>query len=321
MADLSFLSGIAGGLGSAIGGLFQNKTNLKIARETNQAQMDLAKYQADRDLDLWNLNNAYNTPSAQMQRFEEAGLNPNLIYGNGQASSGNSSSPARGYESPTLHRPQVDNSYITSSAQLFMNGLVQASQVRKNDADSALAYQNAQNAQTNNELLQLKKTFQFYQNAKTKEEADIWRERLASEIHRMDMQGLQSFSQSMLNDSNRITNDALRPLMMEEKQASIAYTIQNTALSKANTSIAQQEASYRSRLCAARIANLISSTQLNDSRSNLTNLESEIKTILITSGLNLNNDEIDRLTYQFANDAEENSWAKFVKFASKIISK
>ena len=28
----------------------------------------------------WNMENAYNTPSAQMQRYQAAGLNPNLIY-------------------------------------------------------------------------------------------------------------------------------------------------------------------------------------------------------------------------------------------------
>jgi len=31
-------------------------------------------------IELWNMQNAYNTPSQQMQRFKEAGLNPNLIY-------------------------------------------------------------------------------------------------------------------------------------------------------------------------------------------------------------------------------------------------
>jgi hypothetical protein len=29
---------------------------------------------------LWNMQNAYNTPKQQMQRYKEAGLNPNLIY-------------------------------------------------------------------------------------------------------------------------------------------------------------------------------------------------------------------------------------------------
>lgn len=31
--------------------------------------------------DQWHANNAYNHPSAQMARFREAGLNPNLVYG------------------------------------------------------------------------------------------------------------------------------------------------------------------------------------------------------------------------------------------------
>lgn len=32
---------------------------------------------------LWNIQNAYNDPSAQMQRLRNAGLNPNLVYGKG----------------------------------------------------------------------------------------------------------------------------------------------------------------------------------------------------------------------------------------------
>ena len=34
-------------------------------------------------LDMWNRNNEYNTPLAQMQRLKDAGLNPNLMYGQG----------------------------------------------------------------------------------------------------------------------------------------------------------------------------------------------------------------------------------------------
>lgn len=33
------------------------------------------------NLDLWHLMNEYNSPAAQMQRYQDAGLNPNLIYG------------------------------------------------------------------------------------------------------------------------------------------------------------------------------------------------------------------------------------------------
>lgn len=32
------------------------------------------------NLQMWNLTNQYNAPASQMQRFQDAGLNPNLIY-------------------------------------------------------------------------------------------------------------------------------------------------------------------------------------------------------------------------------------------------
>lgn len=35
----------------------------------------------NRMISFWNMQNAYNTPKEQMKRFAEAGLNPNLIYG------------------------------------------------------------------------------------------------------------------------------------------------------------------------------------------------------------------------------------------------
>lgn len=33
------------------------------------------------ELEMWNLKNQYDSPAAQMQRYQDAGLNPNLIYG------------------------------------------------------------------------------------------------------------------------------------------------------------------------------------------------------------------------------------------------
>lgn len=36
-----------------------------------------------RSIDMWNMNNAYNDPSAQMERLKQAGLNPNMVYGGG----------------------------------------------------------------------------------------------------------------------------------------------------------------------------------------------------------------------------------------------
>lgn len=48
----------------------------------SQAGNAFASRRANRRLvEFWKMQNAYNHPTAQMQRLQEAGLNPNLIYG------------------------------------------------------------------------------------------------------------------------------------------------------------------------------------------------------------------------------------------------
>lgn len=84
----------AAALGSGVSGLFG-----LAGSGANYAQsVKLQKMQNDFNLDMWNKNNEYNSPQAQMQRFKLAGLNPNLIYS--QGSSGLSSSP------PVQNAPQ-----------------------------------------------------------------------------------------------------------------------------------------------------------------------------------------------------------------------
>lgn len=56
------------------------------------AQLALQKMENDQQMDLWNKMNEYNSPSSQMQRMKEAGLNPMLFYQ--QGTPGNASSPA-----------------------------------------------------------------------------------------------------------------------------------------------------------------------------------------------------------------------------------
>jgi len=48
----------------------------KFIRQENQKARDFS-------LEMWNKTNEYNSPQAQMDRFVSAGLNPNLIYGDG----------------------------------------------------------------------------------------------------------------------------------------------------------------------------------------------------------------------------------------------
>ena len=65
----------------------------------NQGNMKLAEYQYSKDLEMWNRQNEYNSPVAQMARFAEAGLNPNLVAT--QGNSGNATQMPH-YNAPTM---------------------------------------------------------------------------------------------------------------------------------------------------------------------------------------------------------------------------
>lgn len=84
MALLPFLPAAGGAIVNFLGGIYGQK-------EQQANNMELAQYQNRQNLKFWRMNNRYNTPAAQMQRYLDAGLNPNLIYG--QGSPGNATSP------------------------------------------------------------------------------------------------------------------------------------------------------------------------------------------------------------------------------------
>lgn len=101
--------------GTAIG----NAGNLLGTILTNKAQKELAKYSYDQQRQMIQEQNAYNSPKEQLARYEEAGLNPNLIYGNGASSAGNQSDLAE-YKAPALHAPQLDMQSIGDTIRNYM---------------------------------------------------------------------------------------------------------------------------------------------------------------------------------------------------------
>lgn len=96
-------------LGSALGGLVDTVFPFIGQARQETANMDIAKYQAAANERYMDKYNAYNTPANQMQRFEDAGLNKHLIYG--QGSPGNQSSP--------LTHPDIKSADYQSMAQIL----------------------------------------------------------------------------------------------------------------------------------------------------------------------------------------------------------
>lgn len=61
----------------------QNEMNKSAAKKQHKYNMELAAYQNQANTEYLNQQNQYNSPASQMRRFEEAGLNKNLIFGQG----------------------------------------------------------------------------------------------------------------------------------------------------------------------------------------------------------------------------------------------
>lgn len=141
---------IAGGaslLGSALGFGSQKKTN--------KANMELAKYQNEwqtqenekayqRNLQMWNLQNEYNSPTQQMARLRTAGLNPNLVYGNGVT--GNSSGSAPQYQPADIKRAELSpyrgwNQGLSDAVSNFLAFRSNRAQVENMEAQNSLIRQ------------------------------------------------------------------------------------------------------------------------------------------------------------------------------------
>lgn len=115
-----------------------NKRGVEYAREAYALQRKDA-------LEFWNIQNRYNSPEAQMARFKNAGLNPNLIYG--QGNSGNSSAPdVPQFRPPEVKAHQAGNN-IQAGALAYMNALydlkIKAAQADNLSAQNAVIKQDA----------------------------------------------------------------------------------------------------------------------------------------------------------------------------------
>lgn len=141
------LAGVGSLLGSGIGAASQanaNKSNLELAKYQNQWQTQENEKAYQRSLQMWNLQNQYNSPTQQMARLRSAGLNPNLAYGSGV--SGNSSGSAPQYQAADIKRAEMQpyrgwNLGLTDAVSQFLAVRANKAQVDNMEAQNALIRQ------------------------------------------------------------------------------------------------------------------------------------------------------------------------------------
>ena len=141
------IGAIGGAAISAIGNFFGNKSNQKASDRLfeKQAQFSREERIAQQQWieEMYARNNAYNTPAAQMERYKAAGLNPDLIYSQGD--SGNASFPEAPSQASTPTASVIPkNTYGDTAATVAQTGLMTAqakaleSQAKKIDTEESL---------------------------------------------------------------------------------------------------------------------------------------------------------------------------------------
>lgn len=169
MGLLSFLGNLVGGIGSALFGgetgkivssvgnvigtqAAVNDQNRYISSANDASRrfsLDMYNLQRRDALSDWQMQNEYNSPSAQMKRFIDAGLNPNLIYGNLGSSVAANVRPSSPSTGGANFQPQNALAFYDIMRQQSQAGLANSTIALNSARELLLAQQTAGQASKN----------------------------------------------------------------------------------------------------------------------------------------------------------------------------
>lgn len=132
---MSFLENMAMSAIGTIGNFFTGGAS---ARKQYQYQSKLMDKQNQQQIDFWKMNNEYNTPFNQRARLEQAGLNPDLMYG-GSGNMHQSQMPGAASGSA----PNVDYGSFSDNLRFAMQAQVMDAQVSKIEQENKLLAEQA----------------------------------------------------------------------------------------------------------------------------------------------------------------------------------
>ena len=192
---MAIISGLLGAATSLIGS-YQQSENIdkQIAaqqeenRKNREYNLMLANLQNEWNVEQWERENEYNDPSAQMSRYVKAGLNPDLIYGQG-ANSISARSPeltSGAPSSPVDMSALGQKPTIGQAATMALQNMATAAQARKTIAESEKTVEETEGQRSTNKILASDAAF-----------------RDALNKGQLDLQGLQidlTYSQRNLTD-------------------------------------------------------------------------------------------------------------------------
>lgn len=160
---------LVGAATSLFAGIRASKQQQKIVAQQIQAQKEeneanrrynlmLAEKQNQWNLQQWQRNNDYNTPSAVMSRLREAGVNPHMYYSKGNAMGGvSTASPemtAGAPSSPIDTSGLLQQRTYGDAVQKAMEQALLSASVRKTNAEAGLVNQKRETEEYNTDIFQ-----------------------------------------------------------------------------------------------------------------------------------------------------------------------
>lgn len=160
---------LIGAATSLFAGIRASKQQQKIVAQQIQAQKEenaanrrynlmLAEKQNQWNLQQWQRNNDYNTPSAVMSRLREAGVNPHMYYSKGNAMGGvSTASPemtAGAPSSPIDTSGLLQQRTYGDAVQKAMEQALLSASVRKTNAEAGLVNQKRETEEYNTDIFQ-----------------------------------------------------------------------------------------------------------------------------------------------------------------------
>lgn len=212
-------------------------------------------------VDMWNMQNKYNTPFNQMKRFKDAGLNPNLIYGQGN--------PGNATGAPNF-QVSAHNSPIGAALEALTNvanlELIK-SQVDKNKAeikrtDSETEGKNLENKFNSNTFIPRfwKVTAEAGESVNKKAMSDIDRQYYSS-IKEYSFQTIKTnWDNMLLYKDNMAANLDVSRINYKLKQQEYQFRSISNALSLEAQRLGLKATSAEIEKCFAQINNIIVNT-------------------------------------------------------------
>lgn len=338
---------LIGAATSLFAGIRASKQQQKIVAQQIQAQKEenaanrrynlmLAEKQNRWNLEQWQRNNDYNTPSAVMSRLREAGVNPHMYYSKGNAMGGvSTASPemtAGAPSSPIDTSGLLQQRTYGDAIQKAMEQSLLAASVRKTNAEAGLVDQKRETEEYNTDIFESDAAFRNALNSSTLRLTDMEIDLKGSQKNLTDGQvGMLRYEAAMLqkqmdkiDQENKLMEEQIANLT-EERRSIILKRVLDSELVEAQckelaakTHLSYEEARDLAATRAARILNLNTSSLKNQNEAYVAAWDTKIKHL----ELDMNSDMFEwRKTMEKAHDVvdltatvsqEVNRWTETV---------